>query len=123
MKKSILLAFAMSLVAILPLCAKEETKDIPIRSSNPDGLIFRSPVEEPILCSVDTDALYISVSFLLDLGYVTIEVENTTTGEYASSVVNSALLYSILPFTGSSGNWRITFTLSSGDIYVGEFEI
>ena len=63
------------------------------------------------------------VNYLYDLGSVTVEIENQTTGEYCQSVVNA--LAGPMPFiiSGTSGHWRISFTLSSGIFYYGEFDI
>lgn len=65
----------------------------------------------------------IMVSFRFDLGSVFIEIENETTGEYDQTTVNAT--QGVHPFfiSGTAGHWSISFTLSNGLRYVGEFDI
>lgn len=69
------------------------------------------------------DVLNSVVASLSNAGAVVdVSIENLTTGEtYYDRVSGSGM--SILPISGSSGCWRLTFTLGSGDAFVGEFEL
>ena len=123
--KKILLILALILplfVAAAP-SAMSDTSLIPVRSIRQGGEILRSPAQIPLMCAVDTDIPCIFVSFLDDLGDVDIVLENQTTGEYSLTSVDSATGGAIIPFSGSSGTWIIIFTLVSGDVFEGEFEL
>ena len=65
----------------------------------------------------------ILVNYQIDLGSVTIEIENLTTGEYSQTLVNAIAGPMLLPISGTAGQWTITFTLPSGVVYYGEFII
>ena len=98
---------------------------IPIYESNDPSIPTppKAPGQIPIECVYISSASTIVVNYLYDLGSVTVEIENQTTGEYGQTVVNA--LAGPMPFiiSGTSGHWRITFTLSSGVCYNGEFDI
>lgn len=98
---------------------------IPIYESNDPSIPTppKAPGQIPIECVYLSSASTIVVNYLYDLGSVTVEIENQTTGEYSQSVVNA--LAGPMPFiiSGTYGFWRITFTLSSGMVYYGEFDI
>ena len=98
---------------------------IPIYESNDPSIPTppKAPGQIPIECVYLSSASTIVVNYLYDLGSVTVEIENQTTGEYSQSVVNA--LAGPMPFiiSGTSGHWRISFTLSSGVCYYGEFDI
>lgn len=48
--------------------------------------------------------------------------ENLDTGEsYGDELMGSGVFY--LPFSCTSGLWRITFTLQNGAVYSGQFEL
>ena len=115
--------FALSLVAMVQTPAFADPEDIPIRSIRPNGDTHRNPEMIPFFCSVDVDVLCLYVSFLSNIGIVDIELNNYLTGEYSLTSIDSATGGTIIPFSGSSGTWVITFTLASGEEYVGEFEI
>ena len=98
---------------------------IPIYESNDPSIPTppKAPGQIPIECVYLSSASTIVVNYFYDLGSVTVEIENQTTGEYSQSVVNA--LAGPMPFiiSGTSGHWSITFTLSSGVQYCGEFDI
>ena len=83
----------------------------------------RSFTAIPITATYYSSLSSIVVNYLYDLGSVTVEIENQTTGEYSQSVVNA--LAGLMPFiiSGTSGHWRVSFTLSSSVCYYGEFDI
>ena len=124
MKKVILtLMFALSLVAMVQIPAFADPEDIPVRGIRPGGNTPRSPEEIPVAASVSVSASCIYITILSEVGNIDIELENLTTGEYSLTSVNSSTGSTIIPFSGSSGTWVITFTLESGVVYEGEFEI
>lgn len=51
---------------------------------------------------------------------VQVEFNNLSTGEYYSFIINGNGS-SVMPISGSSGYWTVSFTLSSGVIYDGCF--
>lgn len=69
------------------------------------------------------DVLNSVVATLANAGTsVAVSIENLTTGEsYGDNVSGSGM--AILPISGSSGLWVITFTLGSGEVFEGEFEL
>lgn len=66
---------------------------------------------------------FLVVTFLADLGTVSVEIENQTTGEYNQTTMNALAGPALFPISGTSGHWTITFTLTSGVRYCGEFDI
>ena len=74
---------------------------------------------ESIVASIDGHTL--SIVFLENLGQVVIEVSYASGGEVETSAIytpNGVNYY--IPNTGS---YVVTFTLSNGDVYYGEFEV
>lgn len=71
---------------------------------------------------LDTEMFTIDV-YLRNAGEsVTVDIENTTTGStYQYSVSGNGS--DVLPINSTSGFWTITFTLSDGRVYYGEFII
>lgn len=104
--------------------AIEEGTDIIIEEYvSMEGPMFRDPTVIPISAAFYTTPSVIEVQFLMDLGYVSVEIENQTTSEYTQTVVNSAAGLAIFPISGNSGLWTITFSLSNGMVYYGEFTL
>ena len=91
--------------------------------TNNGGPTHHAPMLVPISAVYYSSLSSIVASYLYDLGSVTVEIENQTTGEYSQSVVNA--LAGPMPFiiSGTSGHWRVSFTLSSSVCYYGEFDI
>lgn len=87
------------------------------------GTIFHAPALVPIQALYYPSLSTIYVNFLYDLGTVSVEIENETTGAYSQSVINAT--QGVHPFliSGASGHWTITFTLSNGVVFYGEFTI
>lgn len=97
-----------------------------IPSGNPgdDGdIIFRAPAFIPIYCDWSEQSSTISVYFLANLGTVSVEIENQTTGEYSQSTINALAGATLFPISGTAGNWTIRFTLSNNQVYLGTFTI
>ena len=84
--------------------------------------IIYAPALIPIQAAYSSSHSTIFVNFLYDLGYVSVEIENLTTGEYAEySFDSSSTAY--FPISGNTGSWRITLTLLDNEVYIGEFEL
>ena len=124
MKKTLLLfVFVLSIgVAARPV-SSADTLDIPVRVSKPGGHVTRTPDLIPFSCVADTEMQMIGFSFQFDIGDVIIEIENLTTGDYSQTTIDSSIGGSVIPFSASSGSWRITISLESGVVYIGEFYV
>lgn len=83
----------------------------------------KASVPVPITAAYNASLSTIMVNFLFDLGYVSVEIENQTTGEYDQTVVNAQEGPMLFPISGTAGQWAITITLSVGSVYLGIFEI
>lgn len=68
--------------------------------------------------SYDTSSVSASLSNAGDL--VEVEFYNVLTQELYSYEISGSGL-SIMPISGSSGYWTVSFTLSSGEVYYGVF--
>ncbi len=96
---------------------------IPIHEIDPKNNIPRSPVLVPISASYDGFLSCILVSFSYDLGEVDYELVNLSTSGTAYGTIDSDSGSQIIMMSGDAGYYSITFTLSSGTQYYGEFEI
>ena len=99
----------------------EDPITIPIEEggSNGSGPTFRGPT--PMSCVLHQTTSVIEVYFLNDLGSVSVEIENQTTGEYSQTQVNAQAGPMFFPITHTTGLWSIVFTLENGIQYFGEF--
>ena len=95
----------------------------PIPGNNPDPSSPRSPVYVPISASYSTMLTSLILNFAHNLGEIEVEVLNTISGAYYSEIVNTTFLTAILPVTMGSGHYIITFSLSTGQQFQGEFDI
>jgi hypothetical protein len=97
-----------------------------------DILIGHKPTELPggprssspaiIDAFYDTDYCYICACLSNAGTLVEVEIVNSSTNEsYTNQISGSGSSY--MPISGTSGYWTITFTLESGDVYIGEFVI
>ncbi len=96
---------------------------IPIRvldNTTETGREHRSQVYIPIQAFYDDFTSSIYIQFLLDIGDVNITVTNNDTGYSADFEMDSSLGTVILPISGESGLYDITFVLSEGGAYQGE---
>ena len=91
--------------------------------TNNQGPTFHAPTLVPMSCYYSAALSSILVNYQFDLGAMVVEIENQTTGEYSQTLVNALAGPMILPISGTAGHWTITFTLSSGTVYYGEFTI
>ncbi len=94
---------------------------IPEQGPEPNGP--RSPALIPISAYYDSSLSSVLLSFRSNLGEIEVEVLNSSTGGYSSTFVDTQFLYSVIPITLGSGHYIITFTLSSGQQYQGEFNV
>ncbi len=81
----------------------------------------KASVPVPITAAYNASLSTIMVNFLFDLGYVSVEIENQTTGEYDQTVVNAQEGPMLFPISGTAGQWAITFTLPGGVVLNGYF--
>lgn len=115
-----LIASLVALLSAMPIYAGEGSDLVYLQRKDEEGeVIHRAPELIPITCTIEESTL--SVNFLDNLGYIVIEIENQATLEYSQITVNALAGPMVLPISGTSGNWTITFTLSSGVQYYGEF--
>lgn len=67
------------------------------------------------------DGHYLSVVFLENLGQVTVEVTRLSGGE--TQIESTPTPTGVNFYMSSTGSYMVTFTLSNGDEYYGEFEV
>lgn len=104
-------------VAIDPLY--QEPTEIPLRPGQDNGNIPRSDAQECVHCYFISNS--IALYFLSDLGNVDVTINEATNGIVFSDIVNSGNGVAILDFSGSSGQYTITISISTGLFYYGEF--
>ena len=88
-----------------------------------DTPIIRSPDSVPIEAVYYPAITTIVVNFLNNLGSVSVEIENQTTGSYSQTSINATQGVHPFVISGDVGIYEITFTLSDGHVYTGSFEI
>ena len=124
MKTKIILFF---LAVFLPLSVfqlnadeKKPEQKIPLTKIKGDFNYNRSLILLPIeSCYIGMMSL-IQTTFSGDLGEVSLEIINTSTGEICSETFDSGVTpQTLLPISGDSGYYIITYTTESGDIYEG----
>lgn len=123
------LLFAAALLLTIPFNALRADGDEPVEiiigdgGSMEGGPTHHAPSLIPMSCYYSAALSSILVNYQFDLGATVIEIENPTTGEYSQTLVNALAGPMVLPISGTAGQWTITFTLSSGTVYCGEFAI
>ena len=80
----------------------------------------RTPAVVPISAMVNGSTLY--VTFTGDLGLVDYELDNLNTTELVTDQIEGTGLV-LIPFSGDSGSYTISFTLSNGVQFYGEFTL
>ena len=81
------------------------------------------------LGSAPVDGMYhpstciVEIWFTYDMGEVSIEVKNTTTGVSYNSVFDTQYLNTWIITSGSQGHYTVTVSLSSGIQYLGEYDV
>ena len=88
----------------------------------PEGQDNRGPLSIPFSGYVDSLAGLFVVEFSAPCGTVQVRLDNLGDGSYVSSMV-AGTGTAMIPFSCTSGLWRITITLITGEVYVGEFTL
>lgn len=121
--KNILLFLAVLLpLSVFTLNADEKkTKEqIPLTQVQKNHHNNRSLTKHPIECCYMGMINLIQTTVFSDLGEVTLEVINTSTGEICYDSFDSGVTpQTLLPISGDPGHYSITYTTESGDIYEG----
>ena len=111
-------------VASTCFASKDGLVPIPVVDSNQqNGTTHRMPARIPIEAWYDDVSSSILLTFLQDLGEADVLVLNLTTDYLAEFVIDAEAGMVTLPINGEQGIYSITFTLSSGSVYEGVFEI
>ena len=88
-----------------------------------DTPIIRSPALIPISAYYYSSLSTILVNCSIDLGSMTVEIENVTTGIISQTSIDATQGVHPIAISGDAGIYEITFTLSDGHEYIGSFEI
>lgn len=129
MKKNYLYLIITICVALFSyataVAQNSEPTEIPIVDGGIDlgGSGYHAPALIPICAEYYPSLCSIVLDFRYDLGYVTVSLENQTTGATSQTVINAVQGPQFFPIAGDVGVYEITFTLSNGRVYVGTFEI
>lgn len=115
-----LLAFANLLAFSKP--ANDDVIPLEYNEFESDTMLFRSP-SIPIHAVIIPEQSIISVTFMYDLGYVSIDITNLVSGVEYSYGEPSSTGGAIIPMPEESGYYLIVFTTASGHIYSGYFSI
>lgn len=94
-----------------------------LKTPNPLPGQPRTVVQSPIECEYNGYVNGICTTFYQDLGEVEVVVENMLTGEFFDCSVDSAAGYAVLPISGTSGYYTVSFITESGAEYSGQFEL
>lgn len=123
---SVFIAVFVSFVDCFAITQKIEDDVIPIpldcNESESDSIIFRSPAI-PIIANVIPSQSIIAVTFLYNIGDVSIEISNLYSNEEYYYEESSLSGTSILPFYGGTGYYYIRFRTLSGLLYSGYFSL
>ncbi len=130
LKKNLMLCLILALTCaatarLYAETAKTQSEGAPVviiikKPGNPISDAPRSPEVVPISAMVNGNTLY--VTFTGDLGDVDYELVNLDTAEIVSDQVEGTGLV-LIPFSGDPGSYTITFTLSNGVQFYGEFTL
>lgn len=119
----LLLSLLLALCSVTPALA-DETIIIRMAKDQTNGeVIHRAPAQIPMTCLYSVETSSLTVIYLANLGSISIDIENHTTGEVSHLVGNAVAGVHNIPISGTSGIWSICFTLSDDTRYYGEFEI
>lgn len=128
MRKSIVLFTTLVVVVsnclAASLSAKGDEIPIPLESQadEEDTSIFRGP-SIPIYAVLDPAKSIIIISFSDDIGNVSIELSNLSTGERSYYEEGSSVGGTVLSFSGCSGYYLIQFTTEGHRLYFGYFSV
>ena len=125
--KNILLFLAVLLpLSVFTLNADEKKprREIPLKPVKNYYDNNRSLTQYPIECCYMGMMNLIQTTVSSDLGEVTLEVINTSTGEISYDSFDSGVTpQTLLPISGDPGHYSITYTTESGDIYEGSLTL
>lgn len=124
--------FLLVYVILALLCSFSAQSSSPLYSSETKDILIRpesvNPEEAPRSTNViieayyDTELMCIYATLINAGTTVAIDCVNNSTNEYyCDMVVGTGLV--VLPISGSSGCWTITFCLADGEFFIGEFII
>lgn len=85
--------------------------------------IVRSPALIPISACYYSSLSSILVNCSIDLGSMTVEIENITTGSLSRTTIDATQGVHAFAISGDAGIYEIKFTLTGGHEYIGSFEI
>lgn len=127
MKKTIVLIAALFMAisncfALSSISRDDEVIPLEYNESELDTIIFRTPVV-PIQAFLNSAQSIITVTFLYDMGDVSISLSNIVTGEEYFFEEASLPGSAILPFNGGPGYYYIRFRTIDGRSYYGYFYI
>lgn len=108
--------------ALSPVSANDEIEEIIIVVKGGEEAPHRAPAQIPISGYVDTGVGVVFLSFSSPCGTVEASFCNLSSGDSFDTTVNGSGSV-MIPAILSAGSWRVTFSLSSGAEYIGEFEI
>lgn len=94
-------------------------KDLGTKSNQP----HRVPAKIPFECHYDSGLGNVVVMFANPIGEVYVDIDNRTTGEHIDVLVSSDAGVQVIPCPGAKGFCTITFSLSNGRQYYGEFNL
>jgi hypothetical protein len=97
-------------------------ENIHIVFDTPEGRDNRGPVILPFCGSVNTLAGLVELTFASPCGNVQYQLENLDDNTCLSGSVAGTGV-AVIPFSCTTGQWRIILTLVSGDVYIGEFTL
>ena len=128
MKK--ILLFVLALLMLAPFAKAQTGGDDPVviivtgsEGSNGDDPDHRSPNVAPFEVSYYASLSSLLLSFPCDMGYITVTVENLTTGATTQDVINALTGDQFFPISSVPGDYEITFLLPDGHVYIGLLEI
>ena len=75
----------------------------------------------PFEANYNAEFTSVLVRFIKDVGEVGISIQNLSSGEYNDYTINSKIGSIVLPISGDSGDYVITFTLQNGKQFLGKF--
>lgn len=87
------------------------------------GTTHRDSIAVPILGYYDVFSSTVRVLFLQNIGEVDVTITNLSSGYYEEYDVDSSIGITVIPVDGGNGLYHITFLLSNGGGYEGEFEV
>lgn len=77
----------------------------------------------PFEANYNAEFTSVLVRFIKDVGEVGISIQNLSSGEYNDYTINSKIGFIVLPISGDSGDYVITFNTQNGKQFIGEFSI